>query len=249
MLGGPVPSRIARGEAGPLSYRGAQGSEPVTAAEYTRSVEDYLKAIYALSEASGSTTTSSVADHLAVARASVSAMVRRLAQQRLVAHKPYRGLRLTPEGRAVALRLVRRHRVLEAYLVKALGYTWDRVHDEAERLEHSASDDLIDRMATAIGEPTVDPHGAPIPTARGTIAAPASRTLGELAVGERARIARVEDDDAELLRYLASLRLVPGAIIHYLGQEPFGGSLAVRVGSRTHRLAPSLADRVFVGRP
>jgi DtxR family Mn-dependent transcriptional regulator len=218
----------------------------VTAAAHTRSVEDYLKAIYDLSRATGNATASAVAARLAVARASVSAMVRRLTEQGLVAHEPYRGLRLTREGRAVALQLLRRHRVLEAYLVTALGYGWDRVHDEAERLEHSVSDELINRMAAAIGEPTADPHGAPIPTARGTLTEPAYRSLGELAVGEEARIAHVEDDDAEMLRYLASLRLIPGARVRYLGREPFGGSLAIRVGSRTRRVTPSLAGRVFV---
>jgi DtxR family Mn-dependent transcriptional regulator len=218
----------------------------VTAAEYTTSVGDYLKSIYDLSRATGNATASGVAARLAVARASVSAMVRRLTDQGLVAHKPYRGLRLTREGRSVALRLLRRHRVLEAYLVTALGYSWDRVHDEAERLEHSVSDELINRMAAAIGEPTADPHGAPIPTARGTLTEPAYRSLSELAVGEQARIAHVEDDDGEILRYLASLRLIPGARVRYLGQEPFGGSLAIRVGSRTRRVTPSLAGRVFV---
>jgi DtxR family Mn-dependent transcriptional regulator len=216
------------------------------AAAHTRSVEDYLKAIYDLSRATGDAPPSGVAARLAVARASVSAMVRRLSDRGLVAHEPYRGLRLTREGRAVALQLLRRHRVLEAYLVTALGYGWDRVHDEAERLEHSVSDELINRMAAAIGEPTADPHGAPIPTARGTLTEPAYRSLGELAVGEEARIAHVEDDDGEMLRYLASLRLIPGARVRYLGREPFGGSLAIRVGSRTRRVTPSLAGRVFV---
>jgi DtxR family Mn-dependent transcriptional regulator len=218
----------------------------VTQPGYTTSVEDYLKVIYDLSRATGSATASEVAARLAVARASVSAMARRLTEQGLVAHEPYRGLRLTRAGQTVALRLLRRHRVLEAYLVTALRYTWDRVHDEAERLEHSASDELINRMAKAIGEPAVDPHGAPIPTARGTVADPACRSLGELAIGEEARIAKVEDDDGEMLRHLASLRLIPGASVRYLGQEPFGGSLTIRVGARTRRVTPSLASRVFV---
>jgi DtxR family Mn-dependent transcriptional regulator len=216
------------------------------AAAHTRSVEDYLKAIYDLARATGTATASGVAGRLAVARASASAMVRRLTNQGLVAHERYRGLRLTRAGRGVALQLLRRHRVLEAYLVTALGYSWDRVHDEAERLEHSVSDELINRMAAAIGEPTADPHGAPIPTARGTVTEPVYRSLGELTVGEEARIAHVEDDDGEALRYLASLRLIPGARVRYLGREPFGGSLAIRVGARTRHVTPSLAGRVFV---
>src|SRR5260370_35486251 len=155
-------------------------------------------------------------------------MVRRLADQGLVAHEPYRGLRLTREGRAVALQLLRRHRVLEAYLVTALGYGWDRVHDEAERLEHSVSDELINRMAAAIGEPTADPHGAPIPTARGTLTEPAYRSLGELAVGEEARIAHVADADGEIRRNRAPLRLVPGARVRYLGRGAGGEVLDSR---------------------
>lgn len=218
----------------------------MTAAEFTTSVEDYLKAIYELSQALGGATPSGVAARLGVSRASVSGMVHRLTKQGLVKHEPYQALRLTSGGRAVALQLVRRHRVIEAYLVKALGYSWDRVHEEAERLEHTASNELVDRMAVAIGGPTVDPHGAPIPTAGGAVAEPAYRALSELAVGEKARIAQVEDEDADLLRHLGSLRLVPGATIRYLGQEPFGGSHTIRIGSRTRRLAPSLAGRVFV---
>jgi DtxR family Mn-dependent transcriptional regulator len=148
----------------------------------------------------------------------------------------------------VALRLLRRHRVIEAYLVTALGYTWDRVHREAERLEHTASDELVDRMASRIGEPTVDPHGSPIPTAQGLVAEPAKRALADVAPGERVRIARVEDEDPELLRYLTSLRLLPGATIRIVAKEPFGGPLQVRVGSRTQRVNPSAAACVFVKR-
>ena len=213
---------------------------------YTASVEDYVKAIYELSRRSGAASSSDVAARLAVARPSVSAMVGRLAEQGLVTHERHQGLKLTKAGRAVALRLIRRHRVIEAYLVTALGYTWDQVHDEAERLEHTASDDLVNRMARAIDEPDVDPHGAPIPTTRGTVAEQASRSLDELAAGEEARVVRVEDDDAEFLRYLASLKLVPGAAVRLIGREPFGGPLAIRVGTRTHRVGPTLAARVFV---
>ena len=135
-------------------------SQPLTAP-----VEDYLKVIFEL-EAAGAASTNDIAAELGIAPASVSGMVRRLAEQGLIAHQPYRGVRLTSAGRKAALRTIRRHRVIEAYLTTALHYPWDRVHEEAERLEHAASDELIDRMAEAIGEPATDPHGAPIP-ARG----------------------------------------------------------------------------------
>jgi DtxR family Mn-dependent transcriptional regulator len=216
---------------------------------YTVSVEDYLKAIFELSRATGSAATSEVASRLAVASASVSAMVRRLTGQGLVSHERYGALRLTKKGRTVALQLVRRHRVIEAYLVTALGYAWDEVHSEAERLEHAASPELINRMAAAIGEPAVDPHGAPIPTAHGTLEEPRYRTLGDLAPGEKARIVRVEDEDPELLRYLASLRFVPGASVRCLKKEPYEGPLTIRVGSKAHIIGPPLAARVFVNAP
>jgi len=213
---------------------------------YTMSVEDYLKAIFELSRATGSAVTTEVASRLAVASASVSAMVRRLTGQGLVSHERYGALKLTKKGRSVALQLVRRHRVIEAYLVTALGYAWDEVHSEAERLEHAASPELINRMAAAIGEPEVDPHGAPIPTAHGKLEEPKYRTLGDLALGEKARIVRVEDEDPELLRYLASLRFVPGATVSLVKREPFEGPLTIRVGSRTHVIGVPLAGRVFV---
>jgi DtxR family Mn-dependent transcriptional regulator len=130
----------------------------------TISVEDYLKAIWTLAPDGSPAATSEIAARLGVAPASVSGMVRRLAAQRLLKYQRYRGAALTAEGRRVALRMIRRHRVIEAYLTQALGYPGDRVHAEAERLEHSASDELVDRMASAIGEPPTDPHGAPIPT-------------------------------------------------------------------------------------
>ncbi|MGE5099251.1 MAG: metal-dependent transcriptional regulator [Deltaproteobacteria bacterium] len=135
-----------------------------TDAALTVSVEDYLKVIFELEAAGGVAGTNEIAAALNVAPASVSGMIRRLAEHGLIAHERYRGVRLTKSGRRAALRTIRRHRVIEAYLTIALGYPWDRVHDEAERLEHAASDELIDRMAAAIGEPSIDPHGAPIPT-------------------------------------------------------------------------------------
>jgi DtxR family Mn-dependent transcriptional regulator len=132
--------------------------------ELTGPVEDYLKAIYELEQRGGVAGTNEIAAALRIAAPSVSGMIRRLSGQGLVTHAPYKGVQLTREGRRAALRTIRRHRVIEAYLTQALGYPWDRVHDEAERLEHAASDELIDRMAAAIGEPETDPHGAPIPT-------------------------------------------------------------------------------------
>jgi DtxR family Mn-dependent transcriptional regulator len=213
------------------------------------SVEDYLKAIYDLSRESGAAATTMVASRLQVAAASVSAMVRRLSDQGLVAHERYGALRLTKRGRTAALQLVRRHRVIEAYLVQALGYAWDEVHAEAERLEHAASPELIDRMAAAIGEPAVDPHGAPIPTAHGTLEEPKHRRLSDLAPGESARIVQVEDEDPELLRYLGSMRFLPGTTVRCVRKEPYEGPLTIRVGAKNHVIGPPLAARIFVSEP
>jgi len=210
------------------------------------SVEDYLKAIYDLSRESGSAATTTVAARLAVAPASVSAMVRRLTGQGLVSHERYGALKLSKKGRTAALQLVRRHRVIEAYLVRALGYAWDEVHSEAERLEHAASSELIDRMAAAIGEPAVDPHGAPIPTAHGELKEPKHRRLSDLDPGESARIVEVEDEDPELLRYLASMRFVPGTTVRCLKKEPYDGPLTIRVGAKSHIIGPPLAARIYV---
>jgi DtxR family transcriptional regulator, Mn-dependent transcriptional regulator len=215
-------------------------------AELTGPVEDYLKAVYDIELGGAAATTSDLATRLRVAPASVSGMVRRLADQGLLAHEPYRGVRLTAAGRRAALRTLRRHRVIESYLTQALGYPWDRVHEEAERLEHAASDELIDRMAQAIGEPRFDPHGAPIPTRDGAVAEPASRPLAELAVGQAARVLRVRDDDPALLRYVDELTLRPGTRLTLVARAPYGGPLTVEVAGREQRIGPELAAEIRV---
>jgi DtxR family Mn-dependent transcriptional regulator len=173
-------------------------------------------------------------------------MVRRLAEQGLITHERYRGVRLTKAGRKAALRTIRRHRVIEAYLTTALGYPWDLVHDEAERLEHAASDELIDRMAAAIGEPTTDPHGAPIPTRDGTLEEPPLVALDEVEPGVRVSIKRVGDRDAEQLRYLAELGIVPGRTVEIISRAPFDGPIELRVGRATRSIGPALAKQILV---
>jgi DtxR family Mn-dependent transcriptional regulator len=177
-------------------------------------------------------------------------MVRRLADQGLITHEPYRGVRLTEEGRRAALRTLRRHRILECYLTEVLGYPWDRVHDEAEQLEHTASEELIERMASALGDPSHDPHGAPIPSREGEVEEPTLRTLGEAAVGAQVRVRQVMDTDAERLRYLAELGIRPGALVRILERAPFDGPITLGVGrsgaSITRVIGPALAEQVFV---
>lgn len=218
-----------------------KATPPVTAP-----VEDYLKVIFELESAAGIAGTNEIAAELGFAPASVSGMVRRLAEQGLITHERYRGVKLTKSGRRAALRTIRRHRVIEAYLTTALGYPWDRVHDEAERLEHAASDELIDRMAAAIGEPATDPHGAPIPTRDGTLADPPLVALADVDVGSRVTIERVGDRDAEQLRYLAEVGITPGRVVQVLARAPFDGPIDLRVGKTTRSIGPALAKQILV---
>ncbi len=190
--------------------------------------------------------TSDVADALDVAPASATGMIRRLAAQGYLDHVPYKGVQLTPAGRRAALRTIRRHRILESYLTGVLGYPWDLVHDEAERLEHAASDALIERMAAALGHPTQDPHGAPIPTAEGVVDERSHRTLADLNAGERARMVRVSDRDGSLLRYLAEIALQPGVEVELVARAPFDGPLTLRIGDKQLMVGPSLAGQVLV---
>jgi DtxR family Mn-dependent transcriptional regulator len=228
--------------------RGASVRRPAPAPEepLTAPVEDYLKTIYDLERDSGAAATNDIAQRLGIAPPSVSGMVKRLSDQGLLDYERYRGARLTGAGRVAALKTIRRHRIIEAYLVQALGYSWDRVHEEAERLEHAASDALIDRMAKAIGEPHTDPHGAPIPTREGIVRERKHQRLSDLVSGARARIVRVSDEDAGLLRYLASLGLQLGAVLTFVERAPFDGPLSLRVGKRTVQVGAPLADRVMV---
>ena len=212
-------------------------------------VEDYLKAIYDL-ERGEPATTNDIALRLEISPASVSGMMRRLADQGLITHEPYRGVRLTVDGRRAALRTLRRHRILECYLTEVLGYEWDRVHDEAERLEHAASEELIERMASALGDPMHDPHGAPIPSREGVMEEATLRSLGDAKRGERFRVRQVMDDDAERLRYLAELGIRPGAMVRVLDRAPFDGPITLWIeeagGGVTRAIGPALASQVFV---
>jgi DtxR family transcriptional regulator, Mn-dependent transcriptional regulator len=215
----------------------------------SRSVEDYLKAIYALEEQGDAASTSAIAEALAVQPASVSGMVKRLAESGYVEHERYRGARLTEKGQREALRIIRRHRVLETYLNQRLGYSWDDVHEEAERLEHAASDELIDRMAGALEHPSHDPHGAPIPTRGGDIETTSRTTLAEVDPGRKVRIHAVRDDDPERLRYMEARGLLPGVVLEIENRAPFNGPVSIRVGEPagvTQTVGYELARRIRV---
>lgn len=214
----------------------------------TRSVEDYLKAIYHLSSQGGFAATSDIAASLEVSAPSVSGMVKRLSETGLIEHVPYRGVQLTAQGRRAALKMIRRHRILEAYLTARLDYVWDSVHDEAERLEHAVSDELIERMARALGDPHYDPHGAPIPTSAGEIEEADLVSLADAPVGVELELRQVGTEDPARLRYLAKQGLVPGVLLAVTERQPFNGPTSVRVsgGSRIvgRELALSLLCRV-----
>lgn len=214
--------------------------------ELSPSAENYLKAIYALERAGDAVATSDLAHRLGLTPPSVSGMVQRLAELGLLTYEPYRGVRLTTEGRRAALRTLRRHRVLECFLTSMLGYSWDHVHEEADRLEHAASDTLIDRMAAALGEPAFDPHGAPIPTREGTVDETVHATLADVEAGARTRVARVVEHDAAVLRYLDELGLHPGTEVVVTSRAPFGGPITLEVAGVTRLIGPPLAAQVLV---
>jgi DtxR family Mn-dependent transcriptional regulator len=214
---------------------------PSTAPTLTRSVEDYLKAIYRLSLDGTPAGTTEIAHLLELAPASVTGMVKRLSEQGLLEHIPYKGVELTNSGRRAALRMVRRHRILESYLVAFLHYTWDTVHEEAERLEHAVSDSLIERMATALGNPSVDPHGDPIPAPDGSMIELVYTPLSEVPVGEWVELRRVETGQADRLRYFAEHGLVPGASLVVTSRQPFSGPMTVRAGDGEQLLGAELA--------
>lgn len=212
----------------------------------TPAVEDYLKAIYQLTEGDAAVGTSAIAERLGVAPGSVTGMLKRLGSLELVEHERYQGARLTERGRREAIRMIRRHRILELFLVEVLGYTWDQVHPEAERLEHAASDHLVDRMAAALGNPQADPHGHPIPNSAGHIRTHQLPTLAELEPGRRAILRRVSDEDPEALRYLTRLNLLPGVEVEVLERTPLKGPLRVRVVDAEEMVGMELARRLRV---
>ncbi|WP_419942279.1 metal-dependent transcriptional regulator [Candidatus Palauibacter sp.] len=215
----------------------------------SRAVEDYLKAVYKLQAEAGAAavSTTALAEELDRSAASITRMVQGLAAQGLLSYTRYRGARLTALGEVTALRIIRRHRVIELYLIEKLGYSWEDVHAEAERLEHAASDVLIDRMAETLGEPSIDPHGSPIPTRDGELAATAWVPLADLGDGRRGVVREVSDQNPQMLRELAALGLFPGTRIRCLRERDGGGAL-LEVGDRSFEVEPALAGAVFVER-
>jgi len=215
--------------------------------DVSSAIEDYAKAIYALQSRGGeAVTTNALAERLDVTAASASGMVKRLDELGLVRHEPYHGVFLTEAGERIALEVIRHHRLLETYLAESLGVPWDRVHDEAEVLEHVLSEDLEAAIAAKLGHPTHDPHGDPIPTAELRIDEPATSALQALEPGERAVFVRVSDAHPEMLRYLSERGIRPGDSLEVIDKQPFGGPLFVRLGDEVHVLGGELVQAMRV---
>ncbi|MEX2426042.1 MAG: metal-dependent transcriptional regulator [Thermomicrobiaceae bacterium] len=212
----------------------------------THAMEDYLKIIFKLEDEGSSVTTQSIAERLQVQSPSVTNMIKRLAELNLLEHRPYRGVMLTVSGRKAALEVIRHHRLLELYLADALGYSWDEVHDEADRLEHSISEEFEARIDRALGFPQVDPHGEPIPTAEGEIAEAMGVRLSDLPEGSHVRVELVSDTDPEKLRYLGELGLFPAADLTVVEHMPFDGPVRISVDQTEHVLGRQLADTIRV---
>ena len=217
-----------------------------TALTLSAAAQDYLKTIYQLGRGGAPVTTQAIADRLGVAAPSATAMVKKLAALNLVHHAPYRGVELSPAGEKIALEMIRHHRLIETYLAEILGVSWDKVHDEAERWEHILSDEVEAKIAEALNHPSHDPHGAPIPTIDGEIAHDDWTPLSQSRAGARVVVRRVEDENAELLRHLREVGLVPGASVEVLRAAPAEGVLQLRVGGENRTLGLAPATAIFV---
>jgi DtxR family Mn-dependent transcriptional regulator len=213
-------------------------------------ISDCLKIIYMLQERGEKVSTSAVSEQLGVSDATATTLFKDFAKVGWVEHVPYHGVRLTTQGERKAIEVIRHHRLLELYLARELGYSWDKVHDEADRLEHVISEEFEDKLDALLGFPTVDPHGDPIPSKDGTIATLRGQKLSQAELGEMRRILRVDDQDAEKLCYLGQLGLYPGTYLQVLAAEPFGGPLHIRVGDKAsyvdHMLGAELAGHIIV---
>ena len=216
-------------------------------ANVSSAVQDYAKAIYALQSREGrAVSTNALAARLGVTAASASGMVKKLAELGLVDHVPYRGVDLTPAGERMALEVLRRHRLLELFLSELLDMPWDRVHDEADILEHALSAELEEVIAAKLGDPTRDPHGDPIPTSELAIEEAQTHSLESLAPGDRGTFVRVSDSDPRMLRYLADRGITPPCRLEVVDRQPFGGPLSVRFAEMLHPIGGELARAMRV---
>ena len=215
--------------------------------ELTPAVEDYVREIYKLQHEHGRATTSALAERMGVSAPSATGMIKRLASLSLVEHERYRGVVLTRAGEKKAIELIRHHRLLEQYLAEALGLPIDAVHAEADRLEHALSEEVEARIDASLGYPTHDPHGDPIPDARLRVAASSHGTLAALGVGDSAIVRRIPDGDPQVVRYLASMQLLPSRAVEVVESAPFDGPLTIVVAGTRHAVSRELALQIHVG--
>ncbi|MEP1151705.1 MAG: metal-dependent transcriptional regulator [Balneola sp.] len=212
----------------------------------SQSVEDYLKAIYLLEIDENPATTNNIAEALSVSSASVTNMFKKLAKLKLINHKSYRGAELTEAGEKIALEVIRHHRLLELYLKEMMGYSWDEVHDEAEKLEHHISEQFEDRIAELLNDPTHDPHGDPIPSKEGVVPEMASLAITDAKENEAYIVGRVKDQDPELLRYLEKTGIIPGVKVEVIEKAPFNGPVKIRLEDKETTIGNSVAKDVYL---
>ncbi len=212
----------------------------------SRAMEDYLKTIFLLGKDGEKVSTSRLAQRMQCSAASVTNMLQKLSELKLVRYKPYQGVRLTDAGSKVALEVLRHHRLVETYLQEILGFSWDKVHDEAEQLEHVISEELEARMDAALGYPTRDPHGHPIPGKDGTMPKESHDSLWETPTGTRVKVSLVNDSDPEALRYLGSIGIHPQVQVNVIKKAPFNGPIHIQINDSEHSISEELARQIFV---
>lgn len=215
----------------------------------SQALEDYLKVIYVLEADGEKATTTAIAQALDVSNASVTNMLKKLAGMNLIVHESYKGAELSPAGKKVALEILRHHRLLELYLKEVMGYSWDEVHDEAEKLEHHISEQFEDRIAELLNHPTHDPHGDPIPTKDGVMPEKATLALNEAETKTLYMVGRVRDQNPELLRYLEQQGVLPGVELTIIEKAPFDGPISLEINSEVISLGFSIAQNIFLIRP
>ncbi|MDR8391189.1 metal-dependent transcriptional regulator [Aliifodinibius sp. S!AR15-10] len=212
----------------------------------SQAVEDYLKTIYILESEGSGATTSSIAESLDVSSASATNMVKRLSKMGLVDYQSYKGATLTNSGRKIALEIIRHHRLLELYLLEVMGYSWDEVHDEAEKLEHHISEQFEDKIAELLDNPTHDPHGDPIPTKEGVMPELDAEPLGHAKADKIYIVSRVKDQDPEVLRYLEKIGMLPGVKVEVKDKAPFNGPITILLEDTEQAIGYEIANKIFV---
>jgi DtxR family Mn-dependent transcriptional regulator len=215
----------------------------------SQALEDYLKVIYVLEADGEKATTTAIAQALEVSNASVTNMLKKLAGMNLIVHESYKGAELSPAGKKVALEILRHHRLLELYLKEVMGYTWDEVHDEAEKLEHHISEQFEDRIAELLNHPTHDPHGDPIPSKDGVMPEKATLALHDAELNTLYRGGRVKDQNPELLRYLEKQGVLPGVELTIVEKAPFDGPVAISLAGQVLSIGFAIAQNIFLIQP